>query len=90
MTICASTAGSEDGRQAFHEWSAKARKCDKAGTDERWKHYFRSPPTRLGFGSLVYRARQADPNWRYVHAMDAGFGDALRSLIDQLLRARRS
>jgi hypothetical protein len=86
MTIWASTAGSEEGRQAFHEWSAKARKYDKAETDERWKHYFRSPPTRLGFGSLVYRARQADPNWRYVDAMDAGFGDALRSLIDQLLR----
>ena len=46
----------------------------------------RSPPTRLGFGSLVYRARQADPDWRYEHAMDAGFGEALRSFIDQLLR----
>ena len=86
MTIWASTSGSEDGRRAFHTWSAKHKKYDKAETNARWDHYFRSPPNRLGFGSLVYRARQADPNWHYGHAVDAGFGEALRSFFDQLLR----
>jgi hypothetical protein len=68
MTIWASTQARMAGRHS--EWSAKARKYDKAETDERWKHYFRSPPTRLGFSSLVYRARQA-VRTGVTYAMDA-------------------
>ena len=85
MTIWASTDGSEEGRLAFHEWSAKAKKYDQAETEKRWQHYFRSPPTRLGFGSLVYRARQADPEWRYENPAGAGLSEAVGKLIAQLL-----
>ena len=53
MTIWASDDGSEEGRLAFHEWSAKSPKYSKDTTEKRWQHYFRSPPSRLGFGSLV-------------------------------------
>ena len=88
MTIWASTDGSEEGRAAFHEWSSKSPKYDQATTEARWKHYFRSPPNRLGFGSLVYRAREADPEWRYQHPMNAPAKKAVGEFIAQLLRER--
>jgi hypothetical protein len=59
------TDGSEIGREAFHEWSAKSAKYDKARTDERWDHYRTSPPTKAGFGSLVYLARLHSPGWTF-------------------------
>ena len=74
MTIWASTGGSEEGRAAFHEWSAKAQEVRQGRDREALAALFQLAADRLGFGSLVYRARQADPNWRYAHAMDAGFG----------------
>ena len=86
MTIWASTDGSEEGRLAFHAWSAKAKKYDQAETEKRWQHYFTSPPTKLGFGSLVYRARQADPEWRYENPASAALTESVGKLIAQLLR----
>ena len=90
MTIWASTDGSEDGRVAFHEWSAKSPKYDEAKTEARWQHYFRSPPTKLGFGSLVYRARQHVPDWRYENpASAAADGGRRRIHRPDAPRARR-
>jgi hypothetical protein len=57
------TAGSEVGFEAFAEWSAKSSKHDGAKTRERWDHYKASPPTKIGFGTLVYLARQNKPEW---------------------------
>jgi hypothetical protein len=65
MKTWAATGGSKAGREAFHAWSAKSEKYDKAKTDDRWDHYFTSPPTLAGFGSLVYLARQNSPGWSY-------------------------
>jgi hypothetical protein len=87
MTIWASTDGSEAGRTAFHKWSSRSPKYDPATTEARWQHYFRSPPNRLGFGSLVWRARQASPGWRYEN-MSAVTAEAIGSFIAQLLRER--
>jgi hypothetical protein len=87
MTIWASTAGSEAGQLAFHEWSAKSPKYDPATTEARWQHYFRSPPDRLGFGSLVWRARQASPGWRYEN-MSAATAEAIGAFLTQLLHER--
>jgi hypothetical protein len=70
MKTWAATGGSEAGRAAFHEWSAKARKYDKAATDARWDHYRTSPPTKAGFGTLVWLARQHSPGWTYESAKD--------------------
>ena len=67
MTIWASTDGSEEGRKAFHAWSAKSKRYDWATTEARWLHYFRSPPTQLGFGSLVFIANQHAPGWRAIY-----------------------
>jgi len=68
MAAWAATGGSEIGRKAFAEWSAKSKKNDPAATEARWQHYRTSPPTKLGFGTLVYLARQHSPGWSYEKA----------------------
>ena len=65
MATWAATDGSEIGREAFAKWSAKASKNDPIATESRWQHYKTSPPTRIGFGTLVYLARQHSPGWSY-------------------------
>ena len=52
------------GAKAFAEWSAKSAKNDPAATEARWQHYRTSPPTKVGFGTLVYLARQHSPGCR--------------------------
>ena len=66
MAIWAATDGSEAGGEAFAAWSAKSPKNNPQTTSERWRHYATSPPTRLGFGSLVYWARHYSPGWAYA------------------------
>ncbi|WLB64669.1 PriCT-2 domain-containing protein [Bradyrhizobium japonicum] len=61
----AATGGSEVGRRAFHDWSAKSKKYNSVETDVRWDHYKASPPTKAGFGSLVYLARKHSPGWTF-------------------------
>src|SRR5262249_17427402 len=34
-----------------------------AYTDKRWREITKSPPTKLGVGSLIYKVRQVEPNW---------------------------
>ena len=70
LATWAATGGSEAGRKAFYEWSAKSPKSDPAGTEARWQHYKTSPPTKIGFGSLVYWARKHSPGWTYGSSKD--------------------
>ena len=65
MATWAATDGSEMGRKAFSEWSAKSSKNVMDTTEARWQHYGTSPPTRIGFGTLVYEARKHSPGWTY-------------------------
>jgi hypothetical protein len=67
MATWAATDGSEVGLKAFTEWSAKSSKHtpDRGTPRARWEHYRKSPPNKVGFGTLVYLARQADPNWTF-------------------------
>lgn len=55
----------EEGRQAFHEWSALNPVYNSAATDERWQHYFNSPPDRIGQGAIEYEARE-NHGWRFI------------------------
>ena len=41
-------------------------------TEARWQHYKTSPPTKIGFGTLVYLARQHSPGWSYGAGREAG------------------
>ncbi|MBR0797539.1 DUF3987 domain-containing protein [Bradyrhizobium jicamae] len=63
MATWGATGGGDEGGKLFADWSAKSSKNDPEATAARWQHYYSSPPTRLGFGTLVYLARQHSPGW---------------------------
>jgi hypothetical protein len=62
MAIFAATAGSDRGRIIFDDFSARSAKYNPDTTADRWRHYHKHPPSRIGAGSLVFLARQA--GWR--------------------------
>jgi len=65
MAIFRCTGGSEEGCKIFDDYSRKSlRKYNARETRARWQHYFRSPPDRIGYGTLHWLATQAVPNWR--------------------------
>jgi hypothetical protein len=59
MAIYCASQGSEQGSTVFDNWSAKSSKYNAYATAARWRHYHRSPPSRIGVGSLVYLAKEA-------------------------------
>ena len=82
MATWAATGGSEVGREAFANFSAKASKNDPNETESRWQHYKTSPPTKIGFGTLVYLARKHSPGWSYDSA-EARFGETSATAEEQ-------
>jgi len=58
MAIHGASGGSDEGYIAFDAFSARSVKYDPYETKARWRHYDRSPPTRIGIGTLIYLARQ--------------------------------
>jgi hypothetical protein len=62
MAIFAASGGSGHGGVIFDDWSAKSAKYNPYTTAERWGHFRRCPPTRIGKGTLVHLAQQA--GWR--------------------------
>jgi hypothetical protein len=60
MALWAATAGSAEGRQLWHEWSAKNASYNQAEAERRWAHFFRSPPTELGAGTIFRAAQEAE------------------------------
>jgi hypothetical protein len=63
LAICAATSGSDVGKAIFTEWSARAAKNVPKTTAKRWRGFLRSPPDRIGYGTLQHHASQACPNW---------------------------
>jgi hypothetical protein len=59
MAIYAASEGSGDGFVVFDDFSAKSPKYDPRDVEARWRNYGRSPPSRIGMGSLLHLARQA-------------------------------
>lgn len=82
MATWAATGGAEERYRTFAGWSAKSQKNDPAATEARWKHYFTSPPDRVGFGTLVYLARKHSPGWRHESARDYSAEFAASEPID--------
>lgn len=62
LAIWASTNG--QGFDLFDRWSSLSDKYDAAETWNRWEHFATSPPTRIGAGSIFFRAIQCKPGWR--------------------------
>lgn len=71
MAAWAATSGCDEGFKAFDKWSVKSSKYNAFETRKRWKHYFQSPPTRIGAGTLIHLADQSDPEWRNRFNADA-------------------
>jgi hypothetical protein len=59
MAFYAASGGSDEGFIAFDDWSAKSPKYDPHTVEERWRNYRRSPPSRIGIGTLIHMAHQA-------------------------------
>lgn len=57
MAIWHAMGGSAIGGEIFNEWSKRNASYSATETEERWKHYQRSPPTIIGAGTLFHLAR---------------------------------
>jgi hypothetical protein len=65
MATYAASGGSDEGEALFDKWSQKSKaKYNQDNTAQKWEALHDCPPTQIGFGSLVYWADEADPNWR--------------------------
>jgi predicted P-loop ATPase len=64
MAVWRATGGSADGFTAWDTWSKKSPKYDARNTAQKWAAFFKSPPTKIGAGTIFHLADQASPNWR--------------------------
>lgn len=63
MAVWRASGGSDAGMEAFDFWSQLSKKYDPEAAGERWRAYTGSPPDSIGYGSLYFEAKQADPSW---------------------------
>jgi hypothetical protein len=66
MAFFHESKGSQEGYVAFDDLSAKHPKYDPEAVRERWANWRRSPPNRVGMGTLIHLARQA--GWKPARA----------------------
>jgi hypothetical protein len=59
LATFAATAGSADGLEAWAAWSMKSAKYVAGACDERWDHFRKSPPSKIGFGTIAFWAKVA-------------------------------
>ena len=64
MAIWAATGGSEEGFEIADRWCAKWKDYDANKTRQRWEAISKSPPDRIGAGTIFYLADRASPGWR--------------------------
>jgi hypothetical protein len=62
LAIYAASNGSKEGFICFDDLSARSPKYDPYRTRERWLNYRRSPPSRIGIGTVIQLAREC--GWR--------------------------
>jgi Bifunctional DNA primase/polymerase, N-terminal/Primase C terminal 2 (PriCT-2) len=78
MATFSATGGSADGFRAFDAWSAKWPHYDAAYTRNRWETYRRSPPSRIGAGTVFHLADEASPGWRDNQKVKEKAGTAIK------------
>ena len=69
MAAWRASGGSSAGLEAWSAWSDKSDKHDPAGCEARWRHFFTSPPARIGAGTIFHLARIA--GWQRPRSEDA-------------------
>jgi Bifunctional DNA primase/polymerase, N-terminal/Primase C terminal 2 (PriCT-2) len=63
MAVWRATSGSAEGLRIFDEWSRISGKYVETNTKKEWDQITRSPPTRIGAGTIFHHANKADPSW---------------------------
>jgi len=63
MATWRATDGDEFGFEAWRSWLQRSGRYDARATRRQWQAYFRSRPNRIGLGTLVFLAKQVDPDW---------------------------
>jgi hypothetical protein len=76
MAVWRATGGSAEGFAAWDAWSRKSPKYNADNTAKKWAAFFKSPPTKIGAGTLVHLARQIDPFWDRPWLRSKGNGGA--------------
>jgi putative DNA primase/helicase len=65
MALYRATGGSDEGFELFDKWSAKSPKYNSKNTHYAWyRRYRRSPPTKIGAGTLFAFANYYSPGWQ--------------------------
>jgi hypothetical protein len=64
MATWLATDGHQEGFEAWCRWLQRSGQFDAHRAYKRWRHYFRSPPSEVGLGTLIFLANQIDPEWR--------------------------
>lgn len=63
LAVWRATGGSTAGFDAWRAWSQKSQKFTTGACEERWEHFAKSPPSKIGAGSIFYAARAAGWTW---------------------------
>jgi hypothetical protein len=63
MAVWRATDAHQKGFEAWSDWLKRSGKYIERKARIRWLHYSRSPPTKLGIGTLIFYARLVDPDW---------------------------
>lgn len=63
MAIWAASGGAEYGLRIAADFSEISQKYSEEETAKRWEHIGKHPPDGIGFGTLVFKAREADPDF---------------------------
>jgi hypothetical protein len=83
LALYGGTAGSAVGFTLFDAWSQRSRKkYNAAFTAKTWRGFQRSPPNRIGAGTIFYLADQHVPEW--ADWLDAREPDALDRVAEFL------
>lgn len=61
LATYAATGGAGEGLEAFQRWSCKSQKHEDHECLRVWESFHKSPPRKIGFGSLYYLARASSP-----------------------------
>jgi hypothetical protein len=64
MATWLATDGHQEGFEAWCRRLQRSGQFDIHRAYKRWRHYFRSPPSEVGLGTLIFLANHIDPEWR--------------------------
>lgn len=83
LAIYGATGGDDDGFLLFDAWSQRSLKYNVAYTRKTWAGFQRSPPNRIGAGTVFYFASKHSPGWD--ERLDEGDADA-HDIVDDFFK----